>query len=65
LQPDNRCGIYFTRPQICSDYSTDACEYDDDFVFGKIFESDDQVFEYAEALLGPRDPSALFALSVE
>ena len=27
LQPDNRCGIYQTRPQICRDYAADAlCE---------------------------------------
>ncbi len=27
LQPDNRCGIYETRPRVCRDYSTDNCEY--------------------------------------
>lgn len=27
LQPDNRCGIYETRPQICRDYTTDNCDY--------------------------------------
>ena len=27
LQPDFRCGIYETRPQICRDYSTDNCDY--------------------------------------
>jgi Fe-S-cluster containining protein len=27
LQPDYRCGIYETRPQICRDYSTDNCDY--------------------------------------
>jgi Fe-S-cluster containining protein len=27
LQPDNRCGIYETRPKVCRDYSTDNCEY--------------------------------------
>ena len=27
LQPDNLCGIYDTRPQICRDYSTETCEY--------------------------------------
>jgi len=27
LQPDNRCGIYDRRPQICRDYSADqVCE---------------------------------------
>lgn len=27
LLPDNRCGIYETRPQICRDYTTDNCDY--------------------------------------
>jgi hypothetical protein len=27
LQPDYRCGIYATRPQICRDYGTDNCDY--------------------------------------
>ncbi len=29
LQPDGRCGIYDTRPQICRDYDNDYCEYDE------------------------------------
>lgn len=29
LQPDGRCGIYDTRPQICRDYSNDYCEFDE------------------------------------
>jgi Fe-S-cluster containining protein len=28
LEPDGRCGIYASRPQICRDYSNDFCEYD-------------------------------------
>lgn len=27
LLPDNRCGIYETRPQICRKYSVDDCDY--------------------------------------
>lgn len=27
LLPDNRCGIYATRPKICRDYTTDNCDY--------------------------------------
>lgn len=30
LQPDNSCGVYETRPQICRDYGLpgeDPCEY--------------------------------------
>ncbi|BAZ93180.1 Fe-S-cluster oxidoreductase [Thiohalobacter thiocyanaticus] len=28
LQPDGRCGIYATRPQLCRDYTNDFCEFD-------------------------------------
>jgi Fe-S-cluster containining protein len=53
LQEDHRCGIYFTRPQICRDYSTVNCEYEDDWVYDRYFETPEQVEEYAEAVLGP------------
>ena len=33
LQTDNRCGIYETRPQVCRDYTTKDCEYDDDWTY--------------------------------
>jgi Fe-S-cluster containining protein len=55
LQPDNRCGIYETRPQICREYTTDKCEYDDSWVYDRYFETPEQVEEYAEAVL-PRRP---------
>ena len=55
LQPDNRCGIYHTRPQICREYSTDNCEFDDDTTYEKYFETAEQVVEYAEATLGHTD----------
>jgi Fe-S-cluster containining protein len=29
LQPDGRCGIYETRPQVCRDHDNDWCEYDE------------------------------------
>ena len=51
LQPDNRCGIYDTRPQICRDYSTENCEYEDDWVYERYFETSEQVDEYVEAVL--------------
>ena len=50
---DGRCGIYEDRPQICRDYKTTDCEYDEEYLYEKIFETDDQLWEYAEALLGP------------
>jgi Fe-S-cluster containining protein len=52
LQSDNRCGIYFTRPQICRDYHTDACEYEDDWTYDHYFETPEQVEEYVEARFG-------------
>ena len=55
LQSDNRCGIYDTRPQICRDYSTDDCEYEDDWVYEQYLETAEQVDEYAEAVLPPQD----------
>ncbi len=53
LLPDNRCGIYETRPQICRDYTTDECEYDIDSGYDKLFETPEQIEEYAEAMLPP------------
>lgn len=55
LRPDYRCGIYETRPQICRDYSTDNCEYDDQWNYERYFETAEQIQEYAEAVLGPPD----------
>ncbi len=51
LQSDNLCGIYETRPQICRDYTTDNCEYEDDWTYDKYFETPEQVQEYADAVL--------------
>lgn len=54
LTPDYRCGIYTERPLICGQYTTDGCEYDNDVMFEKYFETPEQIIEYAEALLPPR-----------
>jgi Fe-S-cluster containining protein len=59
LQEDNRCGIYETRPDICREYTTDDCEYDDEWVYEHYFETPEQVFEYAEAVLPPRGKRSL------
>lgn len=53
LRDDHRCGIYETRPQICREYSTDNCEYEDDWTYERYFETPEQVYEYAEAVLSP------------
>jgi Fe-S-cluster containining protein len=54
LSKDDRCRIYYSRPKICQDYTTAECEYDEDWVFEKVFETPEQLWEYAEAVLPPR-----------
>jgi uncharacterized protein len=54
LRNDNRCGIYLNRPKVCRDYTTDRCEYDDEWTFDKVFETPEQLWEYAEAVLPRR-----------
>jgi Fe-S-cluster containining protein len=54
LMPDNRCRIYLNRPKVCRNYTTDECEYDSDWGFEKVFETPEQLWEYAEAILPPR-----------
>ncbi|MGB0739995.1 MAG: YkgJ family cysteine cluster protein [Planctomycetaceae bacterium] len=53
ILPDNRCGIYDIRPQICRDYTTDNCEYDNPGVYDQFFETPEQIYEYAQAVLPP------------
>ena len=55
LGADNRCTIYASRPHICRTYSTTNCEYRDDWVYDQYWETPEQVEEYAEAVLGPRN----------
>ena len=50
----NLCKIYETRPNICREYSSDKCEYEDHHVYDRYFELPEQVEEYAEAVLGQR-----------
>lgn len=47
LTADNRCGIYFNRPKVCREYTTDGCEYDGGWSFEKVFETPEQIWEYA------------------
>ncbi|HEX3872464.1 MAG TPA: YkgJ family cysteine cluster protein [Pirellulales bacterium] len=56
LQSDNRCGIYHTRPQICRDYSTNDCEFEDKYVYDRYFEAAEQVVEFCDALHPSDDP---------
>ncbi len=57
LQPDNRCGVYETRPDICREYSTSNCEYEDDWTYDFYLETPEQVSEYMEAVLQPKGKS--------
>lgn len=54
LTDEHLCGIYGDRPQICREYTTDECEYDDDECYELLFESAEQIREYAEALFPRR-----------
>lgn len=51
LGENNLCGIYETRPQICREYSTDNCEYEDHWTYDRYFETPEQVTEYYEAIV--------------
>jgi uncharacterized protein len=55
LGEDQLCGIYETRPQICRDYTTANCEYEDDWVYEHYWETPEQIEEYAAVVLGPRE----------
>lgn len=57
LQADNRCGIYTTRPQICRDYTTDQCEYEEDWTYEFYLETPEQVWEYTEAVIQKKGQS--------
>ena len=50
----NLCLTYETRPNICREYSSDKCEYEDYHVYDQYFELPEQIEEYAEAVLGHR-----------
>ncbi len=49
LGDDHRCGIYETRPQICRDYTTKECEYEDEWTYDMYFETPEQIEEYTDA----------------
>ena len=70
LQDDHRCGVYETRPGICRDYTTEDCEYDNDAPHEQLFETPEQIWEYAHAVLPARlrrsadDPVSLPVVTV-
>jgi Fe-S-cluster containining protein len=53
LQPDNRCGVYETRPRICRDYTTDNCDWHGGtYEYDHLFTSAEQLRVFAENELG-------------
>ena len=64
LQPDNRCGVYDIRPQICRNYTTKSCEYDGDGLYDLFFETPEQLHEYAIAMLPPEPRPAIDPLEL-
>lgn len=58
------CGAYENRPNICRTYSADNCEYGDEGTYDKLFETAEQVWEYAEAVLPRREKVAANSLSL-
>lgn len=59
LGDDNYCKNYEHRPDVCRAYSTERCEYEDNWVYDKFFDDSEQLYEYAEALLGPKNGASL------
>ncbi|MGC3967161.1 MAG: YkgJ family cysteine cluster protein [Pirellulales bacterium] len=59
LRPDNLCGIYETRPEICREYSTADCEFDSHYVYEKYFETPEQVYEYMEVVTPPKGQKSI------
>jgi Fe-S-cluster containining protein len=53
LQPNNLCEIYDSRPQICREYTTENCEYEDSWTYQQYFETPEQFNEYCEAIGRP------------
>lgn len=57
LQPDNSCGIYETRPQICREYGSaeEPCEYFTDHLkYDLYFDSDEKFAEWTETQIVKR-----------
>jgi len=49
LQPDNRCGIYESRPKICREYKPGDCDYTPgDYDYDELFTHPRQIEEFAE-----------------
>jgi Fe-S-cluster containining protein len=46
LEANGLCGIYEFRPPICSEYSAEECDRDDDTQYEMLFESYEELYAY-------------------
>jgi Fe-S-cluster containining protein len=59
LLPNNLCGIYDTRPQICRQYKAGDCDYiDGDYEYDHLFTHVDQIEAFARDALKKRRQSS-------
>lgn len=64
LAPDNRCGIYETRPEICREYEPGECDYAGGaYDYEHLFTHPQQIDEYYEKKTGRSLQAALAARS--
>ncbi len=55
LLPDNRCGIYESRPAICRAYTPRECDWHgDEYDYDKLFVDPEQIMAYAREYLAAR-----------
>jgi len=60
LLPDNRCGVYDTRPEICMEYEPGECDYiDGQYGYEAFFTRPEHVEEYYHSRTGKKLPSLL------
>jgi Fe-S-cluster containining protein len=59
LQPDGRCGIYETRPQICREYKAGECDYTGgDYDYEAVFHRPEDLESYAVEFLRKKRASS-------
>ena len=55
LLPDNRCGVYESRPTICRGYTTKGCDWHgDDYDYDELFTEPEQIQRYGKQFLAER-----------
>jgi hypothetical protein len=52
LLPDNRCGIYENRPEICREYTTEECDWHgEEYDYEHLFTEPEQIQVFAKEYL--------------